>query len=97
MESVSRPIYFCPVCDILYIAGINALRDEQFVYRFPEVKEIQSVALDYNPYSYYFTRIFDLYPFQNLTELVLVVRYPDELVFDFRYYRSITFFDLDFK
>jgi hypothetical protein len=97
MESASRPIYFCPVRDILYIAGTNALRDEQFVHRFPEVKEIQSVALDYNPYSHYFTRTFDRHPFQNLTELVLVVRYPDEPVFDFRCCGSMTFFDLDSK
>jgi hypothetical protein len=96
-EMESRPIYFCPARDILYFAETNALRDEQFIHRFPEVKEIQSVALDYNPYNYYFTRSFDLRPFQNLIELILVVRYPDEPVFDFRYCGSMTFFDLDSK
>ena len=97
IDSASRPIYFCPARDILYFAETNALRDEQFIHRFPEVKEIQSVALHYNPHNHYFTRSFDLRPFQNLTELILVVRYPDKLVFDFRCCRSMTFFDLDSK
>jgi hypothetical protein len=97
IESASRPIYFCPARDILYFAETNALRDEQFIHRFPEVKEIQSLALDYNPYNHYFTRSFDLRPFHNLTELILVVRYPDEPVFEFRCCGSMTFFDLDSK
>jgi hypothetical protein len=97
MDSASRLIYFCPAHDILYFAETNALRDEQFIHRFPEVKDIQSVALHYNPHNHYFTRSFDLRPFQNLTELILVVRYPDEPVFDFRCCRSMTFFDLDSK
>lgn len=97
MESASRPIYFCPARDILYFADDNALRDEQLIHRFPEIKEIQSVALHYDPNRYFRTEPFDVRPFQNLTELILVLRGFDEPVFEFRCCGSMTFFDLDSK
>ena len=95
MESVSRPIYFSPARDILYFAEGNALTDDESIYGLPEIKEIQSIALHYDPNSCYLTESFDLRPFQNLTELILVVRYFDEPVFEFRCCGSTIFFDLD--
>ena len=95
MESMSRLIYFCLTRDILYFAKQNALRDAQLIYRFPEIKEIQSIALHYNLYSYNITESFNLSPFQNLAELILVVRYFNKPVFKFRCYKSTTFFNLD--
>jgi hypothetical protein len=97
MESMSRPIYFSPTRDILYFAERNALRDAQFIHRFPEIKEIRSIALHYDPHNHDLTESFDLRPFQNLTELILVERYFDEPVFEFRCCGSTTFFDLDYK
>ena len=48
-----------------------------------------------NKRTLYLTKSFDIRPFQNLTELILIVRNFDEPVFDFRCCGSMTFFDLD--
>jgi hypothetical protein len=71
------------------------LTDEESIYGLPEIKEIQSIGLHYDPHCHYLTESSDLCPFQNLTELILVVRYFDEPVFEFRCCGSTTFFDLD--
>lgn len=95
MESVSRPIYFSPVCDTFYFTEGNVLIDEESICGLPEIEEIQLIALYYDPYSHYLTELFNLCPFQNLTELILVVRYFNKPVFEFRYCGSMTFFDFD--
>jgi hypothetical protein len=90
-----RPIYFPPAHDILDFAEGNALTEEESIYGLPEIKEIQSIGLHYDPHCHYLTESSDLCPFQNPTELILVVRYFDEPVFEFRCCGRTTFFDLD--